>query len=63
MLCRKINSVLVYGESLYKDNENESRLLMRSDKDLYGVKTNERVADVAKSYYNALVSYFTSTKR
>lgn len=63
VLCRKINSVLVYGESLYQDNENESKLLMRSDKDLYGVKTNERVSSVAKSYYNGLLEYAQSIKK
>ncbi|MBL7934004.1 MAG: N-acetylmuramoyl-L-alanine amidase [Bacteroidia bacterium] len=63
VLCRKINSVLVYGESLYQDNENESRILMRSDKDLYGVKTNERVMNVARSYYNGLMEYAQGIKR
>lgn len=60
VLCRKINSVLVYGESLYQDNEKESKLLMRSDKDIYGLKTNERVVNVARSYYNGLVEYAQS---
>lgn len=57
-LCRKINSPLVYGESLYQDNEKESLALMRSDVDLYGIKTNERLNKVAISYYEALVKFF-----
>jgi len=56
-LCRKINSPLVYGESLYQDNEKETALLMRSDLDLYGIKANERLNKVAQSYYDALVSF------
>ncbi len=56
-LCRKINSPLVYGESLYQDNEKESALLMRSDLDYYGVKSNERLKQVAASYFDAVVSF------
>jgi N-acetylmuramoyl-L-alanine amidase len=56
-LCRKINSPLVYGESLYQDNENESIQLMRSDLDLYGIKANERLNKVALSYYEAVMSF------
>jgi len=55
LLCRKINSVMVYGESLYQDNEYEAGELMRYDKDLYGVSTNSRLISVAKSYYEALL--------
>lgn len=55
LLCRKINSVMVYGESLYQDNEYEAGELMRYDKDLYGVSTNNRLINVAKSYYDALL--------
>jgi N-acetylmuramoyl-L-alanine amidase len=60
VLCRKINSPLVYGESLYQDNENETELLMRSDLDLYGIKTNERLKKVAISYYEAVLDYVKS---
>lgn len=56
-LCRKINSPMVYGESLYQDNENETKLLMQSDLDIYGIKANQRVQQVAQSYYDALMSY------
>ncbi|MBX3164930.1 MAG: N-acetylmuramoyl-L-alanine amidase [Bacteroidetes bacterium] len=54
-LCRKINSVLVYGESLYQDNENEAEQLMKNDVNLYGIQTNARVVSVAKSYYEAIM--------
>jgi N-acetylmuramoyl-L-alanine amidase len=57
VLCRRINSPLVYGESLYQDNENESKLLMRSDLDIYGVKANDRLMNVARSYYNAVIAF------
>jgi len=59
-LCRKINSPLVYGESLYQDNEKESFFLMQSDKDLYGIKTNERLQKVAQSYYDGLLAFLKS---
>lgn len=57
-LCRKVNSPLVYGESLYQDNEYECKLLMNCDKDIYGVKANERLGQVALSYYAALLTFF-----
>jgi N-acetylmuramoyl-L-alanine amidase len=53
-LCRKVNSPVVYGESMYQDNERESRLLMRSDMDIYGIQTSERVTKVAFCYYEAV---------
>ncbi len=56
-LCRKINSPLVYGESLYQDNEKECKLLMRCDMDIYGILANERLHKVALSYYEAVVSF------
>lgn len=55
ILCRKINSVLVYGESLYQDNEKEAEQLMRLDTELYGVTSNARLINVAKSYYEAVL--------
>jgi N-acetylmuramoyl-L-alanine amidase len=57
VLCRKINSPLVYGESLYQDNELETERLMKSDIDLYGIKTNERLQKVASGYYKAVMDY------
>jgi N-acetylmuramoyl-L-alanine amidase len=55
LLCRKINSVLVYGESLYQDNEYEAEQLMRYDVDVYGITSNNRLINVAKSYYDAVM--------
>lgn len=59
ILCNKINSPLVYGESLYQDNVNECDWLMKNTVTMYGIKTNDRVIKVARSYYNAIVYYFT----
>lgn len=56
-LCRKINSPLVYGESLYQDNVLESSLLMGTELDLYGLKTNKRLQQVANSYYEGLLAF------
>jgi hypothetical protein len=56
-LCRKINSPLVYGESLYQDNVNEAKLLMQADYDIYGIKANNRVKQVAESYFISVIQY------
>ena len=61
-LCRKINSPLVYGESLYQDNEKECKQLMLCDVDIYGIKTNERLKKVAVSYFDAVIRYLASKK-
>ncbi len=57
ILCNRINAPLVYGESLYQDNEKECELLMKNTNQYYGIETNERVYLVAKSYYNAILQY------
>ena len=57
VLCRRINSPLVYGESLYQDNKNESSLLMKLDLEVEGIKTNNRLNAVAKSYYQAVYDF------
>jgi N-acetylmuramoyl-L-alanine amidase len=59
ILCNKINSPLVYGESLYQDNIDECKWLMNNTTTAYGIKTNDRVVKVAKSYYNSILIYFT----
>ncbi len=58
VLCRKINSPLVYGESLYQDNVTECKELMKCDVDVYGIKTNIRLQLVAKSYFDAVMDFF-----
>ena len=58
LLCRTVNSPLVYGESLYQDNEFEITELMKNDKEIFGIKTNSRVFLVAKSYFDAISAYF-----
>ncbi|MCC6371388.1 MAG: N-acetylmuramoyl-L-alanine amidase [Bacteroidia bacterium] len=60
VLCRKINSPLVYGEALYQDNENECLELMKKDRELYGIKTNARLEAAAKSYYEALLKFLNN---
>lgn len=61
VLCRKINSPLVYGEALYQDNEKECIELMKTDINLYGIKTNNRIIAVVNSYYAAILSYLEKT--
>lgn len=57
ILCRKINSPLVYGESLYQDNVSEAAELMKSDLDVYGIKSNARLRLVAQSYSDAVMDF------
>jgi hypothetical protein len=49
---------LVYGECLYQDNIIEMYNLSKQDKTYYGISTNERVYQVAKSYYEAILLYY-----
>lgn len=58
LLCRKINSVLVYGESLFQDNEKEVFELMKTDRTLHGVATNQRIEAVVKSYFDAVLQFY-----
>jgi N-acetylmuramoyl-L-alanine amidase len=58
ILTRCINAPLVYGESLYQDNNKECLMLNASNFNDYGIKTSERVHQVAKSYYEAIMNYY-----
>jgi len=62
ILCRKINSPLVYGESMYQDNFLECESLMKCDLDVYGIKTNQRLNLVAKSYYAAVYDFLKTSR-
>ncbi len=53
-LCKNINSPLVYGECLYQDNKDEFVILSKSDEVFEGVRTNKRVYQVAKCYFDAI---------
>ncbi len=57
ILCRIINSPLVYGEALYQDNINECETLMKMDKTINGIITNQRLYTAAKSYYDAIFMF------
>lgn len=57
LLCRLINSPLVYGEALYQDSFRECSELMKCDIEKYGIKTNERLLKTAESYYQALIPF------
>lgn len=63
ILCRKINAPLVYGESLYQDNKEESEQLMKTDLDVFGIKSNLRLSLVARSYYEAIVDFLKQAPR
>ncbi len=57
ILCRLINSPLVYGEALYQDNHVECEELMKRDIEKFGIKTNSRLINSATSYYLALFQF------
>jgi N-acetylmuramoyl-L-alanine amidase len=57
-LTRYVHGTLIYGESLYQDNENEFKLLGNQDMLLNGVKTSIRVQQVADAYAEAVLNYF-----
>ncbi|MBI2721126.1 MAG: N-acetylmuramoyl-L-alanine amidase [Bacteroidetes bacterium] len=57
LLCRIINSPLVYGEALYQDSYKECSDLMRYDTEKYGIKTSDRLLKTAESYFQALVPF------
>lgn len=57
-LCRSVNSSLVYGECLYQDHFAECRRLNKCDKEFDGIRSNERVKQVADCYVAAILNYF-----
>jgi N-acetylmuramoyl-L-alanine amidase len=57
LLCRQINSVLVYGEALYQDNAREAAELMKRDIVFKGIPTGERLLQVARAYADAATSF------
>lgn len=58
ILTRCINSPLVYGESLYQDNILECTALNECNYEVYGLKVPQRIYEVARSYYEAIMDYF-----
>ncbi len=62
-LCRTIKSVLVYGECLYQDNENECLNLSKTDSVIYGEKTSKRIIEAANCYQKAIIEYFSNTQK
>lgn len=57
-LTRLIHGTMVYGESLYQDNEKESKLLSELTTSINGIPTSLRVKQVADAYYDAILKYF-----
>lgn len=60
VLCRLINSPVVYGEALYQDNEMETIELMKRDLEKFGLKVNQRILKSAVAYYNAILQHLKS---
>jgi N-acetylmuramoyl-L-alanine amidase len=57
-LTRYVHGPLIYGETLYQDNENECVLLnQETDK-----TKNQRVQEVADAYYLGIINYFRKGK-
>jgi len=59
VLCRLVQSPLVYGECLYQDNEKECYDLVKNTENVYGIQTNKRVVLSAQSFFNAITQYYS----
>jgi len=57
-LTRLIKGSVVYGETLYQDNEKECLLLSKTDTEVYGIKTSARVKQVAEAYFEGVMKYY-----
>lgn len=62
VLCRLINSPLVYGEALYQDNKKEALWLMMDKININGQMVNKRINTVATCYFDALVIYLKNKR-
>lgn len=60
ILTRYVNSPLVYGESLFQDNASEANYLSTYNFHIHGLSLPERIYTVAKSYYDAIITYFSN---
>ncbi len=62
MLCRLINSPLVYGEALYQDNVNEFEQLQQKTELFNGESISPRLLQVARCYVEAVLMYCANAK-
>ncbi|TAF65558.1 MAG: hypothetical protein EAZ55_08340 [Cytophagales bacterium] len=56
-LTRRVNGVLCYGESLFQDNIKECQALSEKNIEIAGVRTSQRVVEVADAYFEAIINY------
>lgn len=57
-LNKMVKGVVIYGETLYQDNAQESTLLHNKTLTINGVLYSERVAQVAEAYYQGIINYY-----
>ncbi len=57
-LNKMIKGIVIYGETLYQDNAQESKLLHNKTLTINGVAYSERVAQVAEAYYQGIINYY-----
>jgi N-acetylmuramoyl-L-alanine amidase len=62
-LTRLIHGPIAYGETLYQDNFKECHLLSDLTLEISGIKTSERVKQVAQGYYQGILDYALGLKR
>jgi len=61
-LTRMINGPLCYGETLYQDNVDEIQRLANKTLEINGIKTSERVREVALGYFDGIMAYVNYKK-
>jgi N-acetylmuramoyl-L-alanine amidase len=59
-LCRLVHSPLLYGETLYQDNEQEYIRLTNKNIEVQGEIVSDRLLEVANAYFEGIKAYFNN---
>ncbi|HYG40778.1 MAG TPA: N-acetylmuramoyl-L-alanine amidase [Cytophagales bacterium] len=62
-LTRLVHGPVAYGETLYQDNKKECHLLGNYTLEVNGIKTSERVKQVAQAYYEGILKYVMNMEK
>ncbi len=61
-LTRMINGPICYGETLFQDNVDEIKRLANKTLEIEGIKTSERVREVALGYFDGIMAFVNYKK-